>query len=71
MPDVCSVLMVAIFLVAVNPTGVDKKQGDAFVESPVDFLTAVIWYLKNIRKGPHTNGRRWGAGNRPFISNYL
>ena len=37
MPDVCSVLLVAIFLVAVNPTGVDKKQGDAFVESPVNF----------------------------------
>ncbi|OXA78651.1 Type IV secretory system Conjugative DNA transfer [Flavobacterium aquidurense] len=28
-----------------------KKQGDFFVESPINFLTAVIWYLKK-----HNNG---------------
>jgi hypothetical protein len=28
-----------------------KKQGDFFVESPINFLTAVIWYLKKQRGG--------------------
>lgn len=28
-----------------------KKQGDFFVESPINFLTAVIWYLKKYRNG--------------------
>jgi hypothetical protein len=23
-----------------------KKQGDFFVESPINFLTAIIWYLR-------------------------
>lgn len=25
------------------------KQGDFFVESPINFLTAIIWFLKNTR----------------------
>ena len=29
-----------------------KKQGDFFVESPINFVTAVIWYLRK-----HNNGR--------------
>ncbi len=28
-----------------------KKQGDFFVESPINFLTAVIWFLKKYRNG--------------------
>jgi hypothetical protein len=28
-----------------------KKQGDFFVESPVNFLTAIIWYLKKYQGG--------------------
>lgn len=28
-----------------------KKQGDFFVESPINFLTAVIWYLRKYRAG--------------------
>jgi len=28
-----------------------KKQGDFFVESPINFLTAVIWYLKKYQGG--------------------
>lgn len=28
-----------------------KKQGDFFVESPINFLTAVIWYLKKYKNG--------------------
>jgi len=28
-----------------------KKQGDFFVESPVNFLTAIIWYLKKYKDG--------------------
>src|SRR5690606_7839995 len=28
-----------------------KKQGDFFVESPINFLTAVIWYLRKYRNG--------------------
>ena len=28
-----------------------KKQGDFFVESPINFLTAVIWYLKKYQDG--------------------
>jgi hypothetical protein len=28
-----------------------KKQGDFFVESPINFLTAVIWFLKKYKKG--------------------
>ncbi|MCH7402260.1 conjugal transfer protein MobC [Belliella kenyensis] len=30
-----------------------KKQGDFFVESPINFLTAVIWFLKKYRKGKY------------------
>ena len=28
-----------------------KRQGDFFVESPINFLSAVIWYLRNYRDG--------------------
>ncbi|TKB99152.1 conjugal transfer protein MobC [Pedobacter cryophilus] len=28
-----------------------KKQGDFFVESPINFLTAIIWYLKKHQNG--------------------
>ncbi|GMQ30713.1 conjugal transfer protein MobC [Algoriphagus confluentis] len=28
-----------------------KKQGDFFVESPINFVTAVIWFLKKYRNG--------------------
>lgn len=28
-----------------------KKQGDFFVESPINFLSAVIWYLRNYQNG--------------------
>ncbi|HTN19779.1 MAG TPA: conjugal transfer protein MobC [Pelobium sp.] len=28
-----------------------KKQGDFFVESPINFLTAIIWYLKKYEDG--------------------
>jgi hypothetical protein len=28
-----------------------KKQGDFFVESPINFVTAIMWYLKKYRKG--------------------
>jgi hypothetical protein len=28
-----------------------KKQGDFFVESPINFLTAVIWYLRKYQEG--------------------
>jgi hypothetical protein len=28
-----------------------KKQGDFFVESPINFLTAIIWYLKKYKEG--------------------
>ncbi|RKR80718.1 type IV secretory system conjugative DNA transfer VirD4/TraG family protein [Mucilaginibacter gracilis] len=28
-----------------------KKQGDFFVESPINFVTAIIWFLKKYRKG--------------------
>lgn len=28
-----------------------KKQGDFFVESPINFLTAIIWYLKKYKDG--------------------
>jgi hypothetical protein len=28
-----------------------KKQGDFFVESPINFLTAIIWYLRKYREG--------------------
>lgn len=28
-----------------------KRQGDFFVESPINFLTAIIWYLKKFRDG--------------------
>ncbi|WP_281631516.1 conjugal transfer protein MobC [Flavobacterium luteolum] len=30
-----------------------KKQGDFFVESPINFLTAVIWYLKKYNNGEY------------------
>lgn len=30
-----------------------KKQGDFFVESPINFLTAIIWYLKKYDSGRH------------------
>jgi len=28
-----------------------KRQGDFFVESPINFLTAIIWYLRKYRNG--------------------
>ncbi|MFD2871909.1 conjugal transfer protein MobC [Mucilaginibacter ximonensis] len=28
-----------------------KRQGDFFVESPINFLTAIIWYLRRFRDG--------------------
>ncbi|HEY0744393.1 MAG TPA: conjugal transfer protein MobC [Chryseosolibacter sp.] len=28
-----------------------KKQGDFFVESPINFVTAIIWFLKKFQKG--------------------
>jgi TusA-related sulfurtransferase len=28
-----------------------KKQGDFFVESPINFLTAIIWYLRKVHDG--------------------
>lgn len=30
-----------------------KKQGDFFVESPINFVTAVIWFLKKFKKGKY------------------
>ncbi|HSJ67852.1 MAG TPA: conjugal transfer protein MobC [Anditalea sp.] len=30
-----------------------KKQGDFFVESPINFLTAVIWFLKKYKHGKY------------------
>ncbi|MBN3583375.1 YWFCY domain-containing protein [Algoriphagus aestuarii] len=30
-----------------------KKQGDFFVESPINFLTAIIWFLKKHRHGKY------------------
>jgi hypothetical protein len=30
-----------------------KKQGDFFVESPINFLTAIIWYLKKFENGKY------------------
>jgi len=30
-----------------------KKQGDFFVESPINFLTAVIWFLKKYKNGKY------------------
>jgi len=30
-----------------------KKQGDFFVESPINFLTAVIWYLRKYKDGQY------------------
>jgi len=30
-----------------------KKQGDFFVESPINFLTAVIWFLRRYREGKY------------------
>lgn len=30
-----------------------KKQGDFFVESPINFLTAVIWYLRKYEQGKY------------------
>ncbi|AWW29454.1 conjugal transfer protein TraG [Echinicola strongylocentroti] len=30
-----------------------KKQGDFFVESPINFLTAVIWFLKRYKQGKY------------------
>ena len=30
-----------------------RKQGDFFVESPINFVTAVIWFLKKYRKGKY------------------
>lgn len=30
-----------------------KKQGDFFVESPINFLTAVIWFLKKHKRGKY------------------
>jgi hypothetical protein len=30
-----------------------RKQGDFFVESPINFLTAIIWYLRKYEKGKY------------------
>lgn len=30
-----------------------KRQGDFFVESPINFLTAIIWYLRRYRQGEY------------------
>jgi hypothetical protein len=30
-----------------------KRQGDFFVESPINFLTAIIWYLRKYRDGEY------------------
>lgn len=30
-----------------------KRQGDFFVESPINFLTAIIWYLKKYKQGQY------------------
>lgn len=30
-----------------------RKQGDFFVESPINFLTAIIWFLKKHRRGKY------------------
>ncbi|WP_431200490.1 conjugal transfer protein MobC [Mucilaginibacter sp. P19] len=30
-----------------------KKQGDFFVESPINFLTAIIWYLRKYQNGKY------------------
>jgi hypothetical protein len=30
-----------------------KKQGDFFVESPINFLTAIIWYLRKYKEGKY------------------
>jgi hypothetical protein len=30
-----------------------KKQGDFFVESPINFITALIWFLCNYKKGKY------------------
>ncbi|MGO1595146.1 MAG: conjugal transfer protein MobC [Sphingobacterium sp.] len=30
-----------------------KKQGDFFVESPINFLTAIIWYLRGYQNGQY------------------
>lgn len=30
-----------------------KRQGDFFVESPINFLTAIIWYLRKYRNGEY------------------
>ena len=30
-----------------------KRQGDFFVESPINFLSAVIWFLRRYRDGEY------------------
>lgn len=40
------------FLLNLNRTWV-QKQGDFFVESPINFLTATIWYLRGIEGGKY------------------
>jgi hypothetical protein len=30
-----------------------KKQGDFFIESPINFLTAIIWYLRKYQEGEY------------------
>ncbi len=37
-------------LLGLNPEWI-KKQGDFFVESPINFLTAIIWYLRKYKDG--------------------
>lgn len=39
-------------LLGLNPDWI-KKQGDFWVESPVNFLTAVIWFLRKYQKGQY------------------
>ena len=43
-----------------------KRQGDFFVESPINFLTAIIWYLRKYKAGefctPATCNRTHAGG---------
>src|SRR5476651_486329 len=39
-------------MMGLNREGI-KKQGDFFVESPINFLTAIIWYLRKYEDGKY------------------
>lgn len=39
-------------LLSMNPTWAEK-QGEFFVESPINFLGAIIWYLKKFKRGKY------------------